>query len=154
MYPRSIPPGHLSIVFPNFEYTIQGGPYMAKPAHKAGVKMAAEINLFCTIDIPTEDFSIPDVQVFKRGLVRAINLMQQNIQLYVGCYGGVGRTGLFLAGLVKVSRAYGNQSQDTAIRYVRKYYDSHAVETQQQIKFINDLNVSRIQDWTESLYRV
>ena len=49
--------------------------------------------------------------------------------------GGIGRTGLFLAALAKLS------GEKDPVAYVRKHYMPHAVETQQQQDFIKNLKV-------------
>ena len=47
------------------------------------------------------DFQVPDRLKLYRGLNKALDLMLAGEPLYVGCMGGKGRTGLFLAVLVK-----------------------------------------------------
>lgn len=136
---------------------VAGGPYRQKPADMIGVKMAVEINLPCTISVPTRDFDVPNVQTFKNGLVKAIMLMSNDLPLYVGCMGGIGRTGLFMAGLAKVASEYRgrkHRAKFDPVLYVREHYMGHAVETKQQMEFIEDLNVSDIVDWCVATQKV
>jgi len=111
-------------------FTVTGGPYYDRPANMVGVKMAREISLPCDVDIPTRDFSTPEPMVLLTGLRQAIPQMLLGEPLYVGCMGGKGRTGLFLAVLAK---AMGVKSP---VEFVRKHYYSHAVETTDQYRFV------------------
>lgn len=129
---------------------IAGGPYRDKPLMYEGVKMAAEIPAECLISIPTRDFDVPDEQVFKQGLQRAVMAIDLGLPLYVGCMGGIGRTGLFLAGMAKIMTEYRkkmHRPQFDPILYVRQQYIPHAVETKQQVEFIEELDVSGIVNW-------
>ena len=116
---------------------IFGGPYVNKPnSNIVGVKMAEEINLPCDIDIPTSDFSVPDVQVFRRGLIKAIVNISKGNSLYIGCMGGIGRTGLFIAALLRIY----NPSEDP-VYLTRLMYLRNAVETQEQKTYILNLPI-------------
>jgi hypothetical protein len=116
--------------------TVYGGPYREKPAYIKGVKMAEEINLPCEVDIPTRDFQVPDVKVLRNGLIKAVAQICAGEPLYVGCWGGRGRTGLFLAVLAK---AFGVKNP---VEYVRKNYYRHAVETEEQYAFVSSFAVT------------
>lgn len=116
-------------------FVVAGGPYMAKPEGYVGVKMAKEINLPCAVSIPTADFSVPDPKLMAKGLDEAVNRILLGQPLYVGCMGGIGRTGLFLAILAKAFDV------KNPVRFVRENYLSHAVETPQQMKYVTDFTV-------------
>lgn len=136
MYSR--PLGTLPLPFSRGRFfSVMGGPYPARPKGYLGVKMAAEIQLPCLIDIPTRDFQTPDQQAVTSGLIFAINCILQGKPLYVGCKGGMGRTGLFLALLAK---AFGVRRP---VEYVREHYYSHAVETSEQYAFVRDFVIPR-----------
>lgn len=130
-------------------YVVTGGPFMDCPKTMKGVKMAKEIRQKCAVDIPTEDFSTPDPKVLEKGLVQAVDLILAGEPLYVGCMGGKGRTGLFMAVLVK---AFGVKKP---VEYVRAHYYAHAVETRDQYRFVEDFPISlrvrrniRLARWT------
>lgn len=132
--------GKGSIKLPMFwgsYYEVYGGPYMSKPEGLTGVKMAVEINKPCTINIPTADYSIPNIMSVDIGLTAAVQLIAVGTPLYVGCMGGIGRTGLFLAVLAK---AWGIADP---VAFVRATYYGHAVETAEQQKFIKDYEVPK-----------
>lgn len=136
MYDR--PLGILPLPFSRGRYfEVMGGPYPARPKGILGVKMAAEIPLPCLIDIPTRDFQTPDPQAVTAGLILAIDCILQGKPLYVGCMGGKGRTGLFLALLAK---SFGVAKP---VEYVRQHYYPHAVETPGQYKFVTDFTIPR-----------
>lgn len=127
--PKSLP---LPLPFGK-HYTVFGGPYYDKPATMLGVKMAVEIQEACEVDIPTRDFKVPPVPVLLTGLEKALQLIASRQPLYVGCMGGKGRTGLFLAALAKL------WGEKDPVVYVRKHYYSHAVETPEQERYIRTL---------------
>ena len=116
-------------------YTVYGGPYRACPSDVFGVKMAAEIDAPCDVSVPTQDFSIPDVDAATQGLKETVKAVLAGKKVYVGCMGGIGRTGLMLALLAK---SFG---EEDPVRYVRATYYSHAVETAAQKQFIVEFKI-------------
>lgn len=120
---------HGSIALPLWRgsvFVVAGGPYRKKPEKYFGVKMAAEIKLPCAVDVPVVDFSTPSVEELERGVMETLDLVLAGKPVYVGCIGGIGRTGMMLAALAKV---FGIEEP---IQYVRQNYYSHAVETPEQ----------------------
>lgn len=120
---------------------IHGGPYARRPKGMPGIKMAQELPYQCDVDIPTADFSVPNKRVLTRGMAQAISLMRNHPEVYVGCMGGVGRTGLFMAMMHRLELMIKGASDRTqtgvqAIMYVRKNYNPHAVETAQQEAYV------------------
>jgi len=129
------------------KFLISGGPYREIPKGFAGVKMAREIDAPCYIDVPTQDFSVPDMGKFTDGVQQALLVAISGVPVYVGCMGGIGRTGLFLAGMAKVSlymqmrwweRLLGMQPEASdVVAYVRSNYISHALETDEQEAYVD-----------------
>ncbi len=136
----------MPVIIGNVVHILMGGPYKNKPLYFKGVKMAVEIFEPCAIDIPTRDFNVPDEKVLLRGVVEGFVRMLRGQHLYVGCMGGIGRTGLYMAAMAKVMFVAGF-IDEPPIEYVRKYYIPHAVETTQQIQYINNLEVDVIAKW-------
>src|SRR5271157_1234031 len=95
-------------------YTLYGGPYNDRPSNMFGVKMASEINRPCDVNIPTADYETPDRKQLTAGLEATVDAILKGKAVYVGCMGGRGRTGLFLA---VVAKAFQVRSP---IPYVRK----------------------------------
>lgn len=120
---------------------IYGGPYRNKPKDMPGIKMAAEINAPSSISIPTRDFSVPAYNDMLQGLKEAIEQMADGKVYYVGCMGGIGRTGLFLSLL---ARALG---EDHPVEWVRENYDKRAVETPEQKAYVESFDLSPLV-WT------
>ncbi len=122
---------------------------------KASVKMAAEIKSHCAVNCPTKDFSTPNVHEFRLALLKGALLLKQHGYLYVGCMGGQGRTGIYMAGLVKMMECDDHAPVwncrvtmngdptviPSSVLYVREHYLSHAVETREQEAFIATLEV-------------
>lgn len=113
-------------------FTVAGGPYGMRPKDMFGVKMAVEIQGVCDVSIPTRDYSTPNPALLNRGLVQVIDAMKEGRMVYIGCMAGRGRTGLFMAILAK---AFGVKQP---VEYVRQLYFSHAVETNDQYRFVMD----------------
>lgn len=157
---RKIGDGFIYFRLGNVEGRIYGGPYRNKPADIHGVKMAMEINAPCTVDVPTKDFNVPDTNDLRIGLMAALALLKEHGRIYVGCMGGIGRTGLFMAAMAKmmdtpdqlnVPDTLTMQGLDPAVAYVRQHYKRHAVETGQQLQYISQLFLSDIQQVGRSL---
>lgn len=129
---------------------VYGGPYRERPADMFGVKMAAEIKQACDVDIPTRDFGTPNVTLLSRGLTDVLeHMVKKDGNVYVGCMGGIGRTGLFMAVLAK---AFG-QTKDP-VTYTRRNYLASAVETGDQRKFVADFKITPYQKWLAFRLRV
>lgn len=120
---------------PGQRFEVYGGPYRLRPARMKGVRMAKEIDLPADVVIPTEDYNVPDVTDMAVGLNKAVTMLLKGQPLYVGCMGGIGRTGLFMAILAK---AFGIKDP---VRHVRATYLPHAVETTQQKRYVAEFNV-------------
>lgn len=126
--------------------TLYGGPYANKPSHMKGVCMAEELlRLSHDVAIPTRDFSVPDPKTMVAGMLQARELLRDFPHVYVGCMGGVGRTGLFLGAMHLFSQmaqvwlpAQASMAEQS-IRYVRNHYKGHAIETREQEHFLRVL---------------
>ena len=132
--------------------TVYGGPYRQVPELFWGVKMAEEIDHPHMVAVDTKDFSVPEVSDLKRGILKALMAMINEEDVYAGCMGGIGRTGIFLAALAKVQIEYRRSKHragrgEDPVLYVRKHFIPHAVETKQQEEFIANLDVSDIVEW-------
>jgi hypothetical protein len=115
-----------------------GGPYRQAPEDMPGVKMAAEIDAPCAVDIPTRDFDVPQRDDMVDGLMLTLWLLRKHRKIYVGCMGGIGRTGLFLAVL---TRLLTDCDGPEAVRRVRAEYKGHAVETQEQQEWVAEFRI-------------
>lgn len=148
------PDGFMPLTFRD-SYRVAGGPYRNITKEYQGVKMAEEINSPCRVSVPTRDFSVPNVTDLRAGLFKALELILSGELVYVGCMGGIGRTGLFMAGLAKVQKEYHRTTllhwydlgRGDPVKHVRRYYKAHAVETKPQMDFIEALYVRDIAKW-------
>lgn len=116
-------------------FLVTGGPYLDRPENMVGVKMAVEIYSPSDVSIPTRDFCTPNLKDLDNGLLAATVALVNGDPLYVGCMGGRGRTGLFMAVLCKALGV------PKPVEYVRKHYYPHAVETQEQYRFVSEYKV-------------
>ncbi len=144
------PLGELPVYLNSKRYSLMGGPYLAKPSMYHGIKMAIEIDAECDVDVPTVDFSTPSVDDLRLGLIRGIGILTSGQKLYVGCLGGIGRTGLYMAALAKVMVESGSIDYQP-VEYVRTFYDDRAVETNKQKEFIKAIDVTDIAKWVKVL---
>lgn len=120
---------------------IFGGPYMDRPTGTFGVKMAVEINRPCDVNIPTRDFHVPQVKDVDAGLLQVLKAIRAGKNVYIGCMGGIGRTGLMMAVLAK---AFG---EPDPVKYVRATYKRHAVETIDQQNYIAKYKIGAHAKW-------
>ncbi|HEY4253524.1 MAG TPA: hypothetical protein VGM87_20110 [Roseomonas sp.] len=114
---------------------ILAGPFAARPAGSIGLCLdagnadAAQAALLH----PIPDFGVPDdPAAFRAALVDFAALLAAAPDRigYVGCRAGLGRTGLALACLVRMSGVPGDP-----VAWVRAAYDPRAVETPAQEEF-------------------
>lgn len=128
--------GHLPVLIGNSRRRIFAGPYKQKPSGVYGIKLAEEIDLPADFDLPIRDFDVPrDLVGLRTVLAIALDRLARGQATYVGCMGGRGRTGLFLAILAKVTGVL------DPVTYVRKFYNEHAVETREQQRFVAQLDI-------------
>lgn len=121
-------------------YDIVAGPYGEKPVVYPGVKLAAELDDPCAIDLPIKDFSVPDPKALERALYATMVLMWSGATPYVGCMGGKGRTGVFLGVLAKVAlrstRSAWRLLYPDPVKWIRERYRSEACETSEQQEYV------------------
>jgi hypothetical protein len=133
--------------------TIFGGPfrqYVPGTRRLIGVKMAAEIDHPHDVSVPTEDFSVPDPDDLTQGIMDAFTALSEGSDVYVGCMGGVGRTGLFMSVLFRAVCEY-NDTSIAPVPYVRKHYNAHAVETTHQRQYVTTFNVQPLVEYLMKL---
>lgn len=139
-------PKTFAILFPWGTCPISAGPYKEKPPTQPGIKLAAELDLPFMVDCPIKDFSVPNPKLIESALISTIVLMKGGIVPYVGCWGGKGRTGMFLALLIKVAHRattrWWQRHPSDYVAGIRNLYSHHAVETKEQEKFVRDFDVS------------
>lgn len=156
--------GTLELNLNGSKVTVIGGPYLDKPRELRGVKLAEEIDAPYDLKLDIPDFSVPDREETFEVTLRAIDLLVQEGTIYVGCMGGIGRTGLFMALLVKATGYFNLEDQSTGwrgiwnclleachldsprkrcidmvkypVEFVRANYLKNAVETNEQKKFV------------------
>lgn len=116
-----------------------GSYYSADPTY-FGVCLAAEIKLPADVRVAIRDFGTPSYDDMTAAVDKVMWVMAKKKPVYVGCMGGLGRTGTFLAVLAKVL-----VDDPDPVRWVREAYDKHAVETKGQEKFVADIDVSDLQ---------
>lgn len=140
----------IPVEFHGIKATVFGGPYreyVPGTRRLVGVKMAKEITHPYDVSIPTADYSVPDVASMTEGLKAAFDAMIAGNDLYAGCMGGIGRTGLFMACLIKVAWALDHTGYyDDPVTFVRGMYKAHAVETQEQKKYVEDFDTDPVAD--------
>lgn len=134
-------PNSFKLIFADHTFEIFGGPYVDRPDNMLGVKMAAEIKTPYNINCPTRDFSVPDKDVFHLAVLNTLALILAGQKVYVGCMGGIGRTGLMMAALTKISMADNKDTETDPVQFVRDTFDTRAVETSEQLQMIADFDV-------------
>ena len=136
--------------FRHFKFA--GGPFRQAPKYENTFNVCLLESKFgqtCDLWSPIPDFGVPPsygaVQEHLKATLRAA---LDGKDVYVGCMGGKGRTGLFLALLLRCTGAYtGNLGGIGVIKYLRAVFDPHAVETEEQESYVNAFDVKPIQTW-------
>lgn len=130
------------------EYKILAGPYPKMynflRSTIPGVKLAKEIDLPCRLSLDIPDFSIPVQSEARAALIEAFLLLKKSRVIYVGCMGGVGRTGLFLSLMLAVESCINAESDGNlpnVVAMVRGLYHAAAVETAEQEAYIQSFDV-------------
>ena len=97
------------------------------------VCLATHVAVPAKVAYQIRDFSVPDdIDGFNLALERTIWALMKKNPVFVGCAGGMGRTGLFLSCLRKTL----TPTESDPVAWVRKNYWPHAVETQEQERFV------------------
>ncbi len=140
--------------------TVMGGPYREKPEGIKGVKLAQEINSPADVVLDIPDFGIPTVHAVDDALFQTLKILCEDGVIYLGCMGGIGRTGMFMALLMKTIAILNIQVEEKTlwykiknflgyapssylgmrnfpVYYVRDEYLSTAVETDEQYSFVS-----------------
>jgi len=131
--------------------------YVPGTRRLVGVKMAAEIMHAHDISIPTEDFSVPDESDMQEGMISALGLMMEGNDIYVGCMGGIGRTGLFMGCMAKLMQDCANVGYDPVLNtgdpvlWVRGNYMGHAIETEEQQEFVRNFDTAPVLAYLEAV---
>jgi len=115
---------------------LYGGPWKNRPKDMPGVCLQAEATLreaaSADVLLPIKDFSVPSQESMQAALADTVALLLKHRVAYVGCFGGFGRTGLFLACLLKLTGSM------WPVIATRTLYLKRAVETTQQEQFVWD----------------
>jgi len=116
---------------------VYAGPYRLRPAGLKGIKLAPEVPGASDFDMPVTDFGVPSVESMDRAILMGLQFFQKEGAFYVGCMFGQGRTGTYLACMLK---AFGYVYP---IKEVRALYNPKAVENTTQEKFVEDYPVDK-----------
>lgn len=120
------------------EFAVYGGSYYFKPDDAIGIRMAAEIDRPAEAVVPVRDMSIPGRETYPAlygALLAALYELSKGRKVYVGCMGGIGRTGLFMALLARLAGI------PHPVAYVRANYTFLAVETPEQERFVREFDL-------------
>lgn len=141
---------------------IYGGPfvkYVPGTRRLVGVKMAEEIEHPSDFRVDTKDFSTPDMNDMQVGILFGIKALSDGKDVYAGCMGGIGRTGLYMACMAKVMADFATARGENLpvpadpVKYVRAHYIPHAVETTKQMDFVRNFDTSDMVAWLEAHHK-
>lgn len=119
------------------------GPYRERFPGTYGVKLAEDNQVpdACDYHFPIRDFGVPSPAEYQTLLAKLILTADDGHVVYVGCFGGIGRTGMVLAGLARVLR---RRSGEDSINWTRRTYLGHAVETRAQENLVKEFDVAAV----------
>lgn len=123
--------------------TLIGGPFDNRPTVEGvdfGVCVRAERvpNTGVDVHVAIADFDVPtqSPSAIEAAVLRTVTAAMAGKTVFVGCMGGWGRTGLFLA---LVAKAMGEADP---VAFVREKYTPHAVETHEQQDYVKNFDVT------------
>lgn len=133
----------VAMKLPGFQNRVLlGGGFWQCPEGAFGVNMAKELRSSkCSINLGVEDHGAPDFIQAEEAVREVLKVLVFNEQdVFVGCMGGQGRTGTFLALLANCLRSPGRNVVDWywGVDYVRTKYRVGAVESRHQMAFLKD----------------
>lgn len=103
------------------------------------VKMAAEQQGYADVTVAVHDFRAPDPEALRLAVIAGIKAAFRGDAIYVGCGAGIGRTGTYLAAVLKVFFPHSDP-----VALVREQYLSYAVETKDQEQLLANFDVTAI----------
>ena len=114
-----------------------------------GRKLSADYieNGMDVIYLPIPDFDVPPAEGLRLALAEVRFVAESGRNIAVHCHAGIGRTGLFMACLARQVFA---MAGSTAIQWVQQYIE-HAVESDIQYSFIQDLQLGQVGETREEL---
>lgn len=98
-----------------------------------------------SVKLGIHDFSVPPpsmAQEVSDALMATIAALFDGEAVYIGCMGGIGRTGMFMALLVKATMPHVDP-----VEYVRENYLGSAVETREQQDYIAGFDTGPFKWW-------
>jgi len=109
------------------------------------VKMAAEIHSLNDLAIDTQDFQIPNREELLFSIPSILTAIVRGQDIYIGCAGGIGRTGFMMAIIAKVF------GEPCPVDFIRKKFKAQAVETDAQMILVDSIDPRPYQDILEGL---
>jgi hypothetical protein len=135
---------HPTLKIPGTEWEINGGSCSSPVCKDADVYIGFDQSMSFTqrnwpwkkgaeVLFYVQDMSVPaSPEEFKKLIAWTHKQLQDGKKIHAGCIGGHGRTGMFLAALIKTIAG-----EEDAIAYVRKNYCVKAVESASQVDFLH-----------------
>jgi hypothetical protein len=124
---------------------IHGGPFRNAPEGMFGVCLLEKGNGLLDKDdfhLPIDDFSVPHDRIMVEKALQALfRKAMVGQEVWIGCMGGFGRTGLVMA---LAAKAYGVPNP---VVFVRENYNARAVETTEQEEYVRNFDMTTLQSW-------
>jgi hypothetical protein len=138
-------PMGVTLVFAGAPFRMANNPtltHLGRPGTQPyRVKCATEVAGVFDFEVPCEDFGVPKHWDMKDAVYAAIEAAFQGRPVFAGCMGGIGRTGTFLAVVLKVLCPEYGYETDGYVMAVRQLYLRNAVETQAQANLVSSIDV-------------
>jgi len=127
--------------------TLMAGPFRERVEGAYGMLLASELHeLDHDFLLVCRDFGVPEMRDYESAISAiALETAVGNL-VYIGCMGGIGRTGTVMAGLVRVLT---DCNGEEAVTWVRANYLGHAVETKAQRELVASFNADRVRRMLE-----
>jgi hypothetical protein len=144
---QSYKPSTYFYTYKGLTITVQGGPFAFAPDDTYNVCMLPRVptNVHANQHVPTQDFTPPPEDLLAAALLPTIKAGLRGETIYIGCTAGIGRTGTFMAVMLKAL------GEAHPVSYVRAAYHGHAVETEDQRDLVDGFDVRHVEHalrWT------
>jgi hypothetical protein len=104
------------------------------------VKCATEVPGDADDEVPCQDYSVPRELDLLNAVERAIQAAFQGRAVFAGCYGGIGRTGVFMATVLKVLMP----DMMDYVGLTRNLYLRGTIETEEQMELVDEIEVDAL----------
>ncbi|QWS69851.1 putative protein-tyrosine phosphatase [Vibrio phage vB_VpS_PG28] len=138
-HPKNLGHGYIDVLNQDtgYRFRMYGGSFYDAPVNTSvyTVKLEKMIQVECDQLFPIRDFSVPSLVELIENVDKILNASRSQVETYIGCMGGFGRTGTVASAVLMVATKC---TAHQAIDQIRANIHPHCVETRQQVEFLEE----------------